>query len=295
MALGTIRGAQLALGKNGRVHVVWDGLGSGVAREQHEHPLYYTRLNDSGTAFEPERNVITYAYGLDGGSSVAADSQGHVYVVWHAPTPGNTNGEAGRAVFVARSTDDGKTFSKERRAVSAPTGACACCGMRAFADSSGAVSILFRAATELTNRDETLLLSQNYGDNFEIAYSHHWMATTCPMSSAFLAESAKGILAAAETHGRVFFIRLDPRTRKLSSPVSPETPAKHPVAVANKDGDVLLVWCEGTGWAKGGAVAWQIYDPQGQPLGTGGRKDGVRAWSSATALALADGGFEIIY
>src|SRR6266481_4292481 len=27
MALGTIRGAQLAVGKNGRVHVVWDGMG----------------------------------------------------------------------------------------------------------------------------------------------------------------------------------------------------------------------------------------------------------------------------
>src|SRR5438067_8363426 len=27
MALGTIRGAQLAVGKNGRVHVAWDGMG----------------------------------------------------------------------------------------------------------------------------------------------------------------------------------------------------------------------------------------------------------------------------
>jgi hypothetical protein len=29
-ALGTIRGAQLAIGKNGRVHVVWDGMGKGA-------------------------------------------------------------------------------------------------------------------------------------------------------------------------------------------------------------------------------------------------------------------------
>src|SRR6266700_7781444 len=31
MAMGTIRGAQLAVGKNGRVHVAWDGMGAGVA------------------------------------------------------------------------------------------------------------------------------------------------------------------------------------------------------------------------------------------------------------------------
>src|SRR5437879_9223620 len=67
MATGTIRGAQLAVGKNGRVHVAWDGMGDGVSAMpgivRDKHPLLYTRLNDAGTAFEPERNVITYAYG----------------------------------------------------------------------------------------------------------------------------------------------------------------------------------------------------------------------------------------
>jgi len=95
-------------------------------------PLLYTRLNDAGTGFEPERILITYAAGLDGGSSVAADGQGNVYVAWHASKPGNTNFEAGRAMFVARSTDDGKTFAREKLAISKPTGACGCCGMKAF-------------------------------------------------------------------------------------------------------------------------------------------------------------------
>src|SRR4051812_32360859 len=30
MAMGTIRGAQLTVGKNGRLHVVWDGMGQGA-------------------------------------------------------------------------------------------------------------------------------------------------------------------------------------------------------------------------------------------------------------------------
>src|SRR5438552_7439932 len=43
MALGTIRGAQLAVGKNGRVHVAWDGMGEGASAGK--QPLFYTRLN----------------------------------------------------------------------------------------------------------------------------------------------------------------------------------------------------------------------------------------------------------
>src|SRR6185436_1526088 len=147
---------------------------------------------------------------------------GDVYVTWHAPQPGNTNGEAGRAVFIARSSDEGKTFSRETVASPKPTGACGCCGMRAFADSSGNLLALYRAANEMTNRDETLLISRDKGEHFDIAYSHHWSVGTCPMSSAFISETPSGILAAAETHGRVFFVRVDPKTGKASSPVSPE-------------------------------------------------------------------------
>src|SRR5438067_11003293 len=171
-----------------RNHADQNGAGS-------QKPLLYTRFNDAGTAFEPERNLITYAYGLDGGSSVAADPQGNVYVAWHAPKPGNTNGEAGRAVFIARSTDEGKTFQRETLATSEPTGACGCCGLRAFADNSGAVYIWYRAAAEKVNRNESLLISRDLRADYEIAYSHPWKVATCPMSSACMSETPAGILA----------------------------------------------------------------------------------------------------
>lgn len=294
IAAGTIRGAQLAVGRNGRVHVAWNG----HAPENGSHmeaPMLYTRLNDMGTAFEPERDVITFARGLDGGGSVAADDQGNVYVFWHAPKPGNTNGEAGRAVFLARSVDDGKTFAAEKLATEKPTGACGCCGMKAFADSRGNVFALYRAASELVNRDETLLMSRNRGADFEIAYAHGWKIAACPMSSAFLSEHKAGVLAAAETHGRVFFIRMDAKTGKVSSPVSPEAKAKHPVAVGNARGEVLLVWTEGTGWGKGGAVAWQLYDERDNPTSEKGRAEGTPAWSLVAAVTKPDGNFVLIY
>jgi hypothetical protein len=294
MVMGTIRGAQLALGRNGRVHVAWNGHAP-TNGSYMEAPMLYTRLNDSGTAFESERDVITSARGLDGGGSVAADDQGNVYVMWHAPRPGNTNGEAGRAVFVARSTDDGKTFAPENLATTKPTGACGCCGMKAFADSDGNVFALYRAASEMTNRDETLLVSHNHGADFEVAYAHGWKIAACPMSSAFLSDTKTGVLAAAETHGRVFFIRMDPKNGKVSEPVSPPTKGKHPVVVGNAQGEVLLAWTEGTGWNQGGAVAWQVYDEAGNPTSEKGRTEGVPTWGLVTAVAKPDNSFIIIY
>jgi hypothetical protein len=301
VAAGSIRGAQLAVGKNGRVHVAWDGMGKGAAKVniggKGVAPLLYTRLNDAGTAFEPERNVITYAAGLDGGSSVAADLQGNVYVTWHGSAPENKDKEAGRAVFVARSTDEGKTFPPEKPAVAKKTGACACCGMRAFADGQGAVYILYRAATDMMERGETLLVSRKPGADFEVVYVHPWKAMTCPMSSATLAESKTGVLAAWETGDNVFFADIDPKTMQVSRPVAPMAglKRKHPVAVANPSGEILFVWTEGTGWGKGGSVAWQIFDKDGNPVGDKGRAPGVPVWSLPTAYTRADGTFAIIF
>jgi len=50
-------------------------------------------------------------------------------------------------VYLARSTDDGKTFAREVPISPAALGACGCCGMRAFADERGVVFILYRTAT----------------------------------------------------------------------------------------------------------------------------------------------------
>ncbi len=294
IALGTIRGAQLAIGRNGRVHVAWNGRPPEKGSYK-EAPMLYTRLNDAGTQFEPERNVIRFAGGLDGGGSIAADNAGNVFVMWHAPKPGDTNEEAGRAVFVARSVDDGKTFTPEKLATQKPTGACGCCGMRAFADAQGNVFALYRGASEMTNRDEILLVSRDHGDDFEPAYEDSWNTGTCPMSSAFLSESKSGVLAAAETHGRVFFVRFDTRTGTVSAPESPEAKGKHPVVIANPNGEILLAWTEDTGWAKGGAVAWQLYSAEGKPASEHGRVEGVPVWSLAAAYTAPSGDFVIVY
>jgi hypothetical protein len=289
IAVGTIRGAQLALGKDGRVHVAWNSAkGDG---------MFYARLNDTATAFEPQQNVMTWTKHLDGGGSVAADPQGNVYVMWHAHLDDAKPGEQGRAVVVARSRDEGKTFAKEVEAIKEPTGACGCCGMRAFADSRGAVYALYRAAAKQVNRDMNLLISTDGAQSFRVATLGKWQAAQCPMSSATLTESGRGILAAWELGDRVFYTLIDPRTGEFAEPKPAPASAKckHPVTVGNALGEVLLVWTEGTGWAKGGAVAWQVFGKDGQPSGETGRADGVPVWGLATAFARRDGGFAIVH
>ena len=84
IAVGTIRGGHLALGKDGRVHVAWNGSGKAEPKNPIQGtPMLYARLNDKGTAFEKQRNLMTKSGVLDGGGSLAADAKGNVFVAWH--------------------------------------------------------------------------------------------------------------------------------------------------------------------------------------------------------------------
>src|SRR5262249_45884562 len=130
--------------------------------------------NDAGTAFEDQRNLMQASSILDGGGTVAADDAGAVYVAWHALKTGGERGEDHRQVWVARSADDGKTFSREAPAWAEPTGACGCCSLHAFADSKGSVYLLYRSANAGVNRDMYLLTSTDKGKSFQGTLLHKW-------------------------------------------------------------------------------------------------------------------------
>jgi hypothetical protein len=81
-------------------------------------------------------------------------------------------------------------------------------------------------------------------------------------------------------------------------PLSPSAPAngrKHPRLATSGSGETLLVWTEGTAWARGGSLAWQVFDAKGQPLARAvGAVPGVPAWSFGAAAATRSG-FVVIY
>lgn len=297
IAVGTIRGAQLALGKSNRVHVAWNGSSEALPKSaKNSMPMLYARLGDAGTAFEPQRNLMQKSFVLDGGGTVAADPAGNVYVAWHGLPVGSPPGEINRKVWVARSSDEGKTFAPETPATDEPTGACGCCGMRGFVDSTGMVHFLYRSAKEQVNRDIYLISSRDRDVHCQLV--HPWKVAGCPMSSEAFAEGQGKVVLAWESNNRVFFAEMLPGTAKFSAPI--EAPGKgtcrHPAVAVNKNGEILLAWSEGTAWKKGGTLAWQKYDAAGKPVGETGRvAGGIPVWGNAAVAAQPDGRFVIIH
>jgi hypothetical protein len=309
IAAGTIRGAQLAVSNSGRVHVVWNGSSKAQLRGplnpdsgKPGEPMLYTRLNDVGDAFESERNLMTQSFGLDGGGSVAAGDGGDVYVTWHGigsrDERNRSEGEARRQVWVAVSRDAGKTFRPEQKAWQEPTGACGCCGMKAFADRHGHVHALYRSARESVNRDVYWLRSTDRGATFTGKLLHEWDINACPMSSMDFTERNGTLVAAWETGGQVYWAQLGRKSEQANPVAAPGEGKgrKHPRIVANSKGELLLVWTEGTGWQRGGSLAWQVYDADGKPASDSGIvAAGAPVWSFAAPMAHADGTFSILY
>jgi hypothetical protein len=299
IAAGTIRGGQLAIGRDGRVHVAWNGSDAAAPRGvtnpgtgRPTAPFLYASANAQGTAFVAERNLMQASYDLDGGGAMAADTAGNVYGIWHANGVADPAGEANRRVWVTRSVDDGATFGVERAALPARTGACGCCGLSALATGTGQLQVLYRSVIEMTNRDVYLLLSRDNGQTFRESVVQDWDIGGCPMSSMSLAQARSGVLGAWETAGQVYFGAVDPERAAMGTlTAAPGSAAgrKHPRLATTDSGHILLVWTEGTAWARGGSLAWQVFDAAGKPVGAAGTAPDVPAWSFGAAVGTKAG------
>lgn len=300
LAIGSVRGSQLAIGKNNRAHVAWNGSGNASPKAtKNESPFLYARLNDDGTAFEEQRNLMRKSGGLDGGGAVAADLAGNVYAVWHGSDEDGHEGEPYRKIWVARSNDEGKSFLVERPIPGADDGACACCGLNAFTAKDGALLVLYRSANEVVHRDIHLLVSTDGGVHAKDTKVHEWNVGQCVMSTAAFCEGSAGPLAAWETKERVYFGVIDPATHQLSKPIAPPNQgnnSKHPAVAVNRDGQVIVAWTVDTAWQKGGAVAWQVFDKNGNPLlKENGQAKELPVWGLVAVFAKPDRGFVVIY
>ncbi len=287
VAAGTIRGAQMAVGREDSLHVVWNGPGG----KNQPAPLYYSRCVNGGGRFETQRDLRAGTQALDGGASVAASAKGEVFVVWHGAPAGAEPWEMNRRVFVMQSKDNGGTFSEPRIANGNDPGVCACCSLKAFVSPGGELLTLYRAARSPGQRDITLMTSRDGGVTFEPRNVGPWGINACPMSSASVVAAGTKTRAAWEAEGRVYTALLDDRSEALA--VS-EAKARHPALAVNARGETLVTWSVGTGWQKGGQLGWLVLDSAGKATGRRGMKPGVPVWSFTAAYAEGER-FVILY
>jgi hypothetical protein len=118
------------------------------------------------------------------------------------------------------------------------------------------------------------------------------------MSTWALVEGPKGVVAAWETEGQVWFGTVEPGTTRFGRPRAVPGPGrgrKHPAVAVNGRGELIVVWTEGTGWERGGALAWQVYDRDGKPTAEKGRLErGIPVWGLPTVVG-TEKGFTIFH
>jgi hypothetical protein len=271
LAVGSIRGGQLAVGRRGWIHVAWHSTPPVKEGLTQPAPMWYSRTQTSARSFESQRAIGQRVAGMDG-DSIAADERGNIYIVWHAA--GEVQGEAHRRVYMAQSHDDGTDFDLDR-SITETRGACGCCGLSA---------------------DATWVSVGPNGPSAPVPL-HAWELRACPMSSFALANDGPHMFAAWETEKQIYYATLDPERMTASAPVAVAGTGvrRLPSVAVNRAGDRLIAWTEGTAWARGGAVAWELQNADGKILASASSAGAVPVWGLVSAVALPDGSFQILH
>lgn len=242
---GRFRGPDLAVGSDGRIHVVWYNAGYQQKRPHEEWGVMYARLEKGAHAFEKSRNLNRKP---SDNFSLAADGKGNVAVIWMAG-----------GVFANLSSDGGKTFSPPQDLKVDP---CECCGSRAIYAADGTLSVLYRDKTD--DLRDTNIASLSPGStnwsNREISTAP-WPINACPMTGSFLHQSASGLAAAWETRNQVYFALLDGAKGKPVETRAAEN-GRYPVILTSASGEKLVAWKNDS------RLEWQFFDADNHPAGT---------------------------
>lgn len=169
--------------------------------------------------------------------------------------------------------------------------------MRAFAGESGRLALLYRTANG-KSRDMRLLISADKGKSFDSKIVSRWEIDTCPMSDPGLAESDDRLLVVTGKKGRIKLSGVPNPWKVGFAPINmlASKDARLPVVANNRKGGTLIAWTEGTGWNRGGTLAWQVTQSDWLTSTETRRiKGAVPVWGILSAVAMPDGDFVIFH
>jgi hypothetical protein len=222
----------LSVSGDGSVYVVWTARID--AGGKHGTDLYMSASNDRGQSFATEVKInddkVPGAHGMH---SLAVARDGRIYVGWldernvHKPKPSakgeGHHMESNRDLFIAYSTDGGRSFSTNRRVA---TEACPCCKTSLAVSPDGTLYAGWRQVLPGSYRHIAVASSTNGGASFSspvIVSDDRWVLQGCPVSGPSLSVDSGGSLkvlwyAAGEANAPgVYFAESTDNGRNFSS------------------------------------------------------------------------------
>lgn len=264
----------LAVGKNGRVHVVMGTNAWKLKLPQEQWGLYYASLAPGAKAFSPVRNLN---HKPSEGYSLATGENGAV-------TASFLSGK----VYTMSSDDGGATFSNyaELNPLIDP---CKCCTTSTTYGPDGRMALIYREETN-NERDIYLVLADRNGRQTRTRISTTpWKLEACPMTYFTIRGTPTGYVTAWPTKGQIYFARLD-KNGAVLPPGEIATPGRSGmrtgvVALSASDGVSLVAW------KNQDVLGWQLYDARGEPMGK--PCSAPSRGSGAAAVVLGDGRFAV--
>lgn len=252
----------IAVAPEGAVYVGWTSRIEGV---KHADDLHLSVSRDGGRTFGPPVKVNDDREAVGHGMhSLAVGPDGRVYVAWldernvARPAPESQDPaqkkmehmEANREVFVAASSDGGRTFSPN---VFVAKEACPCCKTSIAAGEGGRVFVGWRQVLPGEFRHIGVAASADGGRTFGSPVTvsdDRWMIAACPVSGPALSLAADGTLRAAwytegDRGGQGLYwaeSRDDGRTFSAGRSLTAGRTRGNPLLLSDAKGTTTAVW-----------------------------------------------------
>jgi hypothetical protein len=269
--------AQVAVGPDGAVYVLWQNNAKIPGRRFAASDLRFARSTDGGRTFAPAVTVNDDAGGVPSSHTfhdLAVAPDGTVWVSWidsrrkdaaraarprpaSAPAAGHGHGPMAEEddlppseIRVARSADGGRTFGAGLVVDAAP---CPCCRTSLAFGGDGSVYVAWRKEYGDDVRDVVVARLASGAAAFSAPVRVHadaWVFPACPHTGPSVAVDARGRVHVGWYTGRegrqgLWYARSDDGGRSFGAPAALVTGADVPpsqVALSAIGGEVLMAW-----------------------------------------------------
>jgi len=263
----------MAVGPEGRVHVVMGTNAWKLKLPKEEWGCFYARLDPGLKSFTPVTNIN---HKPSEGFSLAADGHGNVTACWLSDK-----------LYANVSHDRGATFGPTIE-LDPKFDPCNCCTTTSAYGTDGKLAVLYR---EETNNDRDIFLVLWDQAKNEVSRTRVstilWNIDACPMSYYTITAVRDGYVAVWPTDGQIYFARLNAKG-ELLSPAEIKTPGTTGMrtgmlTLSAADGKTLVAWNNEK------QLHWQLYDATGRAAGRPG--SAATAGKGAAGVVAQDGRF----